>query len=118
MPAHGESRSEEETMSRRRGGGLRIAAALALTAVLVAAMPLAAAGPSGSGSAASGRPVLEALWTWARIWLGLPFGETRGTGAPKAACDGGPMIDPDGCPHSNSPAGATSDAGLSIDPDG
>jgi len=106
-------------MSRR---GLRIAAALALAVLLVTATPLAAAGPDGGlGRAASNRTVLEALWAWARVWLGLPSGETTPAGIPgrpKAACDGGSMVDPNGRPAQGSAAGDSSDGGLMIDPNG
>jgi hypothetical protein len=105
----------------RRGGGFRIAAALALAAVLVTATPLAAAGLDGLGRVAPSWTVLQTLWTWTRAWLDLFLGEAapaRAPAAPKAACDGGSMVDPNGCPAHGPTAGTTSDAGASIDPDG
>jgi hypothetical protein len=106
----------------RSGGGSRFAAALALAAaLLVTAAPLAAAGPGEPGREAPARPVLEALGSWARAWLGIPWVRTAPEATPsrrKSPCDAGASIDPNGCPTASSPAGETADAGLSIDPNG
>lgn len=99
-----------------RVGGHRIAAALALALLL--ASPLAALGP-GSGKAPVASPwSLDALWTWARIWLGLPGSPGSPANTEKTYCEGGVSIDPDGRPVCASTASGSTEGGGSIDPNG
>jgi hypothetical protein len=101
-----------------RGGGHRIAAALALALLL--ASPLAALGPRGSDKAPAPSPwSLDALWAWARAWLGLQGSRTAPPAATdKTYCEGGGSIDPDGRPVCTSTASGSTEGGGSIDPNG
>lgn len=99
-------------MLRRRTH--RIAIALALAAALLAPAASPAVQLHGTAQASSWPLKLDALRTWARLWLGLP----SVPGHQKSASDAGLHIDPDGLQAPNSPAGANSDAGSHIDPNG
>jgi hypothetical protein len=103
-----------------RRGIHRIVIALVLAAALLAPAASLAAGPSGP-SVSSWRPGLDALWTWAHVWLGLPGAGNTPAPKPanrKTACDGGSHIDPDGRTVCQPAAGTNSDGGLQIDPNG
>ncbi|HEX5759118.1 MAG TPA: hypothetical protein VF121_07985 [Thermoanaerobaculia bacterium] len=100
----------------------RLAAALALAAVLVTALPLAAVGPPRAGDARhGGESWIESVWDLiAEVWGGVTAIWARGGGGmdpnggpPSAQCDGGGTIDPLGCP-----ARPQGDGGIGIDPDG
>ena len=102
-----------------RGGGLRIAAALVLALLLAAPLTAAGLGVSARTSPAPVHWSLDALWTWARSWLGLPVLRTAPPGnAEKIDCEGGSSIDPNGRAVCTPTASATSDGGGCIDPDG
>lgn len=104
-----------------RRGIHRIVIALVLAAALLAPVTALAAGPSGPTPASAWRLDLDALWAWARVWLGLPgtpAGPAPQPATRKTACDGGSHIDPNGNTACKPAAGATSDGGLHIDPDG
>jgi hypothetical protein len=98
----------------------RLAAALALAAVLSTAMPLAAVGPPWVGDARrGGESWIEAVWSWVgQAWEGVatlfwaPAGPAPRS-QPSAQCDGGVTIDPLGCP-----ARPQADGGVEIDPTG
>lgn len=97
-------------MSRK--GIHRIVIALALAAALPGvAAPLAAQPHGPAPAAAQLRLGVDALWAWARLWLGLP-------GTPAARNKGGLQIDPNGLQTSSPPPATHGDGGLSIDPDG
>ena len=101
-----------------RRGIHRISIALVLAALLAPSASLAA---GRSGPASPGRLDLKALWAWAHVWLGLPGTPAASASPPvtrKTACDGGASIDPDGHTVCKPAAGASSDGGLSIDPNG
>jgi hypothetical protein len=104
-------------MSRSRGIH-RIVIALALAAALLGAAAPLAAQPHGPAPASSPlRLGVDALWAWARLWLGLPTSPATSPGTRKSACEGGLSIDPDGhtvCKET----GARNDGGLQIDPNG
>lgn len=102
-------------MSRR--GIHRIVIALALVAALSGTAAPLAAQPHHAPVAAPLRLGVDALWAWARLWLGLPAAPGL-PGARKAACEGGLSIDPDGHTVCRGTAGALRDGGAQIDPDG
>lgn len=107
-----------------RKGRIRPGAVLAVVAVLALtlAAPAAAANPAGWGEV---RDLAAGLWPRVLRWLGLG---PAGSAVPK--CDHGAMIDPNGCPKAGSQidpngvpgtaqaAGAGTEAGSMIDPDG
>lgn len=104
-----------------RRGIHRIAVALVLAAALLAPAASLAAGPSRPAPASPRRLGLDALWSWAHVWLGLPGAGNAPAPNPasrKTACDGGSHIDPDGNLICQPVAGTNNDAGLHIDPDG
>jgi hypothetical protein len=105
-------------MSRSRGIH-RIVIALALAAALLGAAAPLAAQPHGPAPAASPlRLGVDALWAWARLWLGLPTPPAASPGTRKSACEGGSSIDPDGHTVCKETAGARNDGGAQIDPNG
>ena len=100
----------------------RLAAALALAAVLAAAVPAAGLGLSRPGAGGRGESWIESVWDWmAGVWEGvLPIWANGGieidpNGAPRSQpsgrCDSGIEIDPLGCP-----ARPQGDSGIEIDP--
>jgi hypothetical protein len=101
-------------MSRR--GIHQIVIALVLAAALLGTAPLAARS-HGPAVAAPLRLGVDALWAWARLWLGLPAAPATSPGVRKSACEGGGSIDPDGHTVCKG-TGARTDGGLQIDPNG
>jgi hypothetical protein len=104
-----------------RRGIHRIVIALVLAAALLAPAASLASGPSGPLPASPWRLGLDALWTWAHAWLGLPGAAIAPASKPanrKTACDAGLHIDPDGHTVCQPAAGTNSDAGPQIDPNG
>jgi hypothetical protein len=96
----------------------RVLAALSLTAALLLALPMPAR--------AMGLWEIPSVGLTARVWswlekLGIG-GKGTETGRPAARWEKeGSAIDPDGRPHPGvptPPASATSDAGITVDPDG
>lgn len=81
----------------------------------IAALALAAFLTAGPAGAAPAKPGLDALWAWARAWLGISF--KAGLSIDPNGDEFGSHIDPDGQPVP-APPGSTSDAGASIDPNG
>jgi hypothetical protein len=103
-------------MSRK--GFHRVGMALAIAATLLATTaPLTAAEPHGPAHAVGWRLDTGAIWTWARLWLGLPVA-SAGPAPLKSVCEGGGSIDPDGHTVCRSQANPNRDGGSSIDPNG
>jgi hypothetical protein len=98
-----------------RRGTHRIVIVIVLAAALLAPAAPLAAEPYGAAHASSWG--LDALWAWARLWLGLPNSSPQ-----KSTSEGGSSIDPNGTKSDAGlqidPNGTKSDAGAHIDPDG
>jgi len=101
-------------------GTSRILAALTLTVALLSMTAPLAAQPLGAVHGASWRLSWDAVWTWARLGLGLPVsthhdkaGRDVGCGIdPNGACKSGITVDPDGLRSTDG------DGGGGIDPNG
>jgi len=103
-----------------RRGTHQIVIVIALAAALLAPAAPLAAKTRGAAHASPWRLDLDALWTWARLWLVSDAGAHIDPDGTKN--DGGLSIDPDGTKSDAGshidPDGAKSDAGLHIDPNG